>query len=208
MGFKRPYPGIQISRSVQLTGKDLTMIRTRIPFILVFCLAATIVHAGDFTLTSPTIGPGTFLTETQVFNGFGCSGKNQSPALKWTAGPKGTKSYAITVYDPDAPTGSGWWHWIVYNIPADVTGIAAGAGDPTGELLPPGAIQGPTDYGTHAFGGACPPKGDRPHRYIFTVYALKIRTIEVPSDASAALIGYMINANSLGKASFTATYGR
>ena len=184
------------------------MLRARISFILVFCLASTIVHAGDFTLTSPTIGSGGVLTEKQVFNGFGCSGENQSPALKWTAGPKGTKSYAITVYDPDAPTGSGWWHWILYNIPADVGEIPAGAGDPTGKLLPPGAVQGRTDYGTHAFGGACPPKGDRPHRYIFTIYALKVRTIDVPSDSSAALIGYMINANSLGKASFTATYGR
>ncbi|MBL0712231.1 MAG: YbhB/YbcL family Raf kinase inhibitor-like protein [Desulfosarcina sp.] len=184
------------------------MLRARISLILVFCLASTVVYASDFTLTSPTIKSGSFLTEKQVFNGFGCSGKNQSPALKWTANPKGTKSFAITVYDPDAPTGSGWWHWVVYNIPANVTEIATGAGDPTGKLLPPGAVQGRTDYGTHAFGGACPPQGDKPHRYIFTVHALKIEKIDVPSDSSAALISFMINANSLGKASFTAKYGR
>jgi len=194
--------------SFQLKRKDFIMFRSRISLVIVFCLASTVVHAGDFKLTSPTIKSDAVLTEEQVFNGFGCSGKNQSPALKWTAGPKETKSYAITVYDPDAPTGSGRWHWVVYNIPANVTELAIGAGDPTGKLLPPGAIQGRTDFGTHAFGGACPPKGDKPHRYIFTVYSLKVEKIDVPTDSSAALIGFMINANSLGKARFTAKYGR
>lgn len=184
------------------------MCRARISAILIICLASTPAYAGDFTLNSPTIQPGAFLTAAQVFNGFGCSGQNQSPALEWSASPKGTKSFAITVYDPDAPTGSGWWHWIVYNIPANVRELAAGAGDPSGKLLPPGAVQGPSDYGTHAFGGACPPQGDKPHRYIFTVYALKVEKIEAPADARAALICFMINANALGKASFTARYGR
>jgi Raf kinase inhibitor-like YbhB/YbcL family protein len=184
------------------------MLCTRISLIIGFCLASTIVHAGDFTLTSPSIQSGAVLTDEQVYNGFGCSGKNQSPALKWTAGPKETKSYALTVYDPDAPTGSGWWHWVVYNIPANVTELAAGAGDSTGKLLPPGAMQGRTDYGTHEFGGACPPQGDKPHRYIFTVYALKIDKIDLPTDASAALIGFMIHSYSHGNASFTAQYGR
>jgi Raf kinase inhibitor-like YbhB/YbcL family protein len=184
------------------------MFVSRICLILAFWLTSTVVYAGNFTLFSPTIEPGSVLTEEQVFNGFGCSGKNQSPALTWTAGPKETKSYAITVYDPDAPTGSGWWHWVVYNIPANVTEMATGAGEPTGKLLPPGAVQGRTDYGTHAFGGACPPQGDKPHRYIFTVHAIKIDKIDVPFDSSAALIGFMINANSLGKASFTAKYSR
>lgn len=180
----------------------------RILFIIICCLVSTLAHAGEFTLTSPTIKSGDFLSEEQVFNGFGCSGKNQSPALKWTESPKETKSFAVTVYDPDAPTGSGWWHWVVYNIPANVTEIVKGAGDPTGKRLPPGAIQGRTDFGTHAFGGACPPQGDKPHRYIFTVHALKIEKIDVQPDSSAAMIGFMIHANSLGKASFTAMYGR
>ncbi len=179
-------------------------------FLVVVALfsTATVALAGNFKLTSPTITSGATLTEEQVFDGFGCTGKNQSPVLQWTPGPKGTKSYAITVYDPDAPTGSGWWHWVVYNIPATATELAYGAGDATGKLLPSGALQGRTDYGTHAFGGACPPKGDKPHRYIFTVYALNIETIDVPAEASAALIGFMIHANTLDKASFTATYGR
>lgn len=184
------------------------MLKKQIWLICIFCLSAIAAHAGDFTLTSPTIKPGAMLTADQVFNGFGCTGNNQSPALQWTAGPVGTKSYALTVYDPDAPTGSGWWHWIVYDIPADSTGLVAGAGDPTGKLLPAGAVQGRSDYGSYAFGGACPPQGDKPHRYIFTVYALKVEKIGVPADSSAALIGFMIHANALAKANFTAMYGR
>ena len=184
------------------------MSRLRSLLIVVFGLFATIAHADNFSLVSPTIKSGATLTEEQVFNGFGCTGKNLSPALKWTPGPKGTKSYAVTVYDPDAPTGSGWWHWVVYNIPANVTDLTAGAGDTTGKLLPAGTTQGRTDYGSYGFGGACPPPGAKPHRYIFTVYALKIEKIEVPADASAALIGFMVNANALGKANFTAKYGR
>ncbi len=184
------------------------MFKARIVLLLVFCLAASAVHADEFILKSPTLGPREALTGEQVYNGFGCSGKNQSPALVWTGVPEGTKSFAVTVYDPDAPTGSGWWHWIVYNIPANVTEIRAGAGDPSGMLLPAGAVQARNDYGAHAFGGACPPPGDDPHRYIFTVYALKTDKIDVPDDASAALIGFNINANTIGKASFIATYGR
>ena len=184
------------------------MFRNLFLVLVALCSTATVAHAGNFKLTSPTIKAGATLTEEQVFDGFGCTGKNQSPALQWTAGPTGTKSYAITVYDPDAPTGSGWWHWVVYNIPANVTELASGAGDATGKLLPPGALQGRTDYGNHEFGGACPPKGDKPHRYIFTVYALNIEKIDVPAEASAALIGFMIHANTLNKASFTATYRR
>jgi len=169
---------------------------------------AAAANAGGFTLSSQTIRPGSMLGQDQVFNGFGCSGKNVSPALKWSHAPKGTKSFALTVYDPDAPTGSGWWHWVVYNIPAEVHELAEGAGDATGRLMPAGVTQGRTDFGTPGFGGACPPAGDKPHRYIFTVHALKVEKIDVPADATAALIGFMINANRIGKASFKARYGR
>jgi Raf kinase inhibitor-like YbhB/YbcL family protein len=170
--------------------------------------AATLAHAAAFTLSSPTVKPGATLTEAQVFQGFGCTGKNVSPALKWSGAPAGTKSYALTVYDPDAPTGSGWWHWVVYNIPAGTTELPEGAGAADGKSLPAGTAQGRTDFGAPGFGGACPPKGDKPHRYIFTVYALKTDKLDVPPDATAALVGFMINANKLGKASFTAKYGR
>ena len=164
--------------------------------------------ADSFTLSSPTIGDGDTLSAAQVFNGFGCSGENTSPALQWSGAPEGTKSFALTVYDPDAPTGSGWWHWQVINIPAEVDSLAANAGSADGEMLPEGARQGPSDYGVKAFGGACPPEGDEPHRYQFTLYALGTETLQVPDNASAALIGFMINANTLDEASFTAKYGR
>ena len=171
-------------------------------------LYGSLALAQEFTLSSETVGPDVQLTEEQVYIGFGCTGKNVSPDLKWTPGPEGTKSYAVTVYDPDAPTGSGWWHWIVYNIPAGVTELPGGAGDVDGKSLPEGAVHGRTDFGTYDFGGACPPEGDEDHRYIFTVFALKTEKIDVPVDASAALIGFMVNANTITKASFTAKYGR
>jgi Raf kinase inhibitor-like YbhB/YbcL family protein len=180
--------------------------------ILTFCIllfgTATAANAGEFKLSSPTIAPNSILTQNQVFDGFGCTGKNISPAIEWKNPPKGTKSFAITLFDPDAPTGSGFWHWVAYNIPANVNKLPEGAGGTTGSLLPPGTIQGRTDFGTRSFGGACPPDGDKPHRYIFTIHALKVAKIEAPDDASAALVGFMLNANRLGKASFTAKYSR
>jgi len=105
------------------------------------------------------------------------------------------------VYDPDAPTGSGWWHWIVFDLPAEVSALPRGIGRVA--KLPAGARQGRNDFGTGEFGGACPPAGDKPHRYIFTIYALKVDHLELPPDASAALIGFKINANQIGKASIT-----
>jgi Raf kinase inhibitor-like YbhB/YbcL family protein len=170
--------------------------------------ASMLVQAAGFALTSPTIKPGSTLGEAQVFKGFGCEGQNISPALKWSGAPKDTKSFALMVYDPDAPTGSGWWHWVVYNIPSSANELAAGAGAADGKALPAGSVQGRTDFGAPGYGGACPPKGDKPHRYVFTLHALKTEKLEVPPDASAALVGFMVHANSLGKASFTAKYKR
>jgi Raf kinase inhibitor-like YbhB/YbcL family protein len=162
--------------------------------------------AADFTLTSPSIADGQVLPPQHVFNSFGCTGGNQSPELSWTNPPEGTKSFAVTVYDPDAPTGSGWWHWVVFDLPASVSKLPADAGSGTG--LPEKAIQSRTDFGKPGFGGACPPPGHPAHRYIFTVHALKVDTLGAGADASGAMAGYFINMNSLGKASFTATYGR
>jgi len=169
--------------------------------------SAAVAADGAFTLHSPAVTPNGALSNDQVYNGFGCSGGNISPALAWSGAPKGTKSFAVTVYDPDAPTGSGWWHWLVYNIPASVSELPTGAGSAGGKL-PAGAVQGHTDFGTAGFGGACPPAGDKPHRYIFTVYALKSESIDAPAEASAAMVGFMIHANTLAKASITTHYGR
>lgn len=171
------------------------------------CLSAS-GAAAAFRIELPTIKPNSTLSNAQVFNGFGCSGQNISPAVKWSGAPSGTKSFALTVYDPDAPTGSGWWHWLVYDIPASSTGLPEHAGDADGKQLPAGAVQGRTDFGTTGFGGACPPPGDKPHHYVFTVYALKLDKIDVPAGAPAAMVGYMLNANQLAKSSLTALYGR
>lgn len=157
-------------------------------------------------LSSTEIGNEKTLNSAQVYQGFGCNGGNVSPALNWSDVPTGTKSFAITAYDPDAPTGSGWWHWIAYDLPADLRSLPAGAGQMG--ALPGGAKHGRNDYGSNDFGGACPPPGDKPHRYIFTVFALKTEKLAVPADASAALIGYMLNANKLATASMTARFGR
>ena len=170
--------------------------------------AATLAQAAGFQLTSPDIKAGAMIPKIFEFNGFGCSGENKSPALKWSGAPKGTKSFAVTVYDPDAPSGSGWWHWMVINIPADVTELKPDAGAVGGANLPKGASHVRIDYGVAGWGGVCPPQGDKQHRYIFTVHALKLDKLDVPADATAALTGFMINGNLLGKASFTARYGR
>ena len=169
---------------------------------------STLTCAADFKLSSPEIKANSTMAKSFEFNGFGCSGENKSPALKWSGAPEGTRSFAVTMYDPDAPTGSGWWHWMVINIPADTTELASGAGAVNSTTLPKGAVQNRIDYGVAAWGGTCPPQGDKPHRYIFTVYALKTDKLDVPADATAALTGYMIHGNALGKASFTAKYGR
>jgi len=167
-----------------------------------------LAQAAGFTLTSPDIKANAMIDKKFEFNGFGCSGENKSPALKWSGAPKDSKSFAVTVYDPDAPTGSGWWHWSVVNIPANVTELKPDAGNVSGANLPQGAKNVRIDYGVAGWGGACPPAGDKPHRYIFTVHALKTDKLDIPADATAALAGFMINANSIGKASFTAKYGR
>jgi Raf kinase inhibitor-like YbhB/YbcL family protein len=175
--------------------------------LAVLSFAMPALAGGKFTLTSADVKPGKHLTDEQVFNGFGCSGANVSPQLAWQNAPKETKSFVVTVYDPDAPTGSGWWHWVVYNIPAATTELAKGAGSGKAPL-PEGAVQGRTDFGAPGFGGACPPAGDKANRYIFTVYALKTDKLELAPDASAALVGFMTHANSLGSATFTALYAR
>jgi Raf kinase inhibitor-like YbhB/YbcL family protein len=170
---------------------------------------AASASAGGFKLTSADIAAGGTIKDEQVFNGFGCSGKNVSPALAWSGAPDGTKGYALLVHDPDAPTGgAGWWHWLAVNLPATTQGLAADAGKADGSGLPAGTIQIKTDFGGPGWGGPCPPPGDKPHHYNFTLYALKVDKLELPPDASPALVGYMVNANSLGKATLTGRYGR
>lgn len=170
-----------------------------------FLLLTQVAFAG-FTVKTSSFDIKKPLPNKHVFNGFGCSGENVSPALEWSGAPKDTKSFAVTVYDPDAPTGSGWWHWTVVNIPANVMMLEEGASG--AKKLPAGSVEGRTDFGSAGYGGACPPQGDKPHRYIFTVYALKTDKLDINNEASGAMVGFNLNANSLGKATFTVKYGR
>ncbi len=180
---------------------------TRLPLaictsLLVCALASS---ADAFELSSSDIQDGATLSAAQVYSGFGCSGGNLSPQLSWQNAPAGTQSFALTVYDPDAPTGSGWWHWTLYDIPANVSQLPRGA---TAKSLPASTQQGRNDYGSQSFGGACPPAGSPAHRYVFTLHALKVAHLEAPPGASSALLGYLINSNRLASASLTPLYGR
>jgi len=164
-------------------------------------LSAAPALAADFALSSADFADGGRLAEAQVLDGFGCHGGNQAPRLSWTAPPAGTQSFAVTAYDPDAPTGSGWWHWVVFDIPASARSLGGAA------PLPEGAKQGRTDFGGQGYGGACPPPGPA-HRYVFTVFALKTARLPAGAEASGAMAGFMIRANTLAEASVTARYGR
>lgn len=187
----------------------MTGIPTRILTILTLAGAVSAVEAAGFSLSSPDFRHNGTIREAQTFNGFGCTGSNISPALVWKNPPKATKSFALLVHDPDVPTGgSGWWHWVVIDIPANIRELPADSGKPDGSTLPSGAQQVRTDFGVPGWGGPCPPVGDTPHRYHFTLHALKVEKLELPPGATAALAGYMINANSLGKAKLTGLYGR
>lgn len=176
--------------------------------VLLGALASAPASAAAFELTSAEIKPGGRIADEQVFNGFGCQGGNVSPALSWRNAPAGTKSFAVTVYDPDAPTGSGWWHWVVFNIPSNVTSLAKNAGDPAKGLTPAGSVQSRTDFGKPGYGGPCPPAGDKPHRYQITVYALKTDKLPLDENAPAAMVGFFLHQNLLKKAVLSATYGR
>jgi Raf kinase inhibitor-like YbhB/YbcL family protein len=169
--------------------------------------AASASAASALTLTSPDIKPGGRIADEQVFNGWDCTGKNISPELHWSGAPKGTKSFAISVYDPDAPTGSGFWHWWVANIPAGVASLPKGAGDAAGAALPSGALQARNDFSLAGYGGPCPPKG-KPHHYRFTVYALSVDKIDIDANASAAVVDSNVLGHVLASATLVGMWGR
>lgn len=177
-------------------------------FPIVFLLVAQIAGADGFTLASPQIKPGGRIADEQVFNGFGCQGANLSPALQWKGAPADTKSFAVTLYDLDAPTGSGWWHWVVFNIPADTTTLAKNAGNPEAGLIPVGSVQSRTDFGKPGFGGPCPAAGDKPHRYQITLYALKTDKLPLDENAPAAMVGFYLHQNVIKRAVLNAQYSR
>lgn len=153
-----------------------------------------------FTLKSNDLG-GQF-TNRQLFNGFGYSGENVSPQLSWENVPAGTQAFAVTMYDKDAPTGSGFWHWVVFNIPADVHELKADAGNVAKKLMPAGVVQSTTDFGAPGYGGAAPPPGAG-HEYLITVYALKSK-VDLKENASAAMVGFYLSSVTIARASIVA----
>ena len=176
--------------------------------LVLSALAAPAAFAAGMKLTSAEVSNGATIRNAQVFNSFTCTGDNISPSLSWSGAPKGTKSFVITVYDPDAPTGSGFWHWLAFDIPPNVTRLARGAGDPKSPAAPKGAVQSRTDFGMTGYGGPCPPKGDKPHRYQFTIFAVDVAKLDADAQSSGAVVGFNLHFHTLAKATLTGLYGR
>jgi Raf kinase inhibitor-like YbhB/YbcL family protein len=177
----------------------------KIVILFVFCtFFISKSKAQSFTLTSNSLGGQ--LTLENVFNG--CGGQNVSPQFSWANAPKGTKSFALLCHDESAPTGSGWWHWLVFDMPATTTNLPKGAGTAEATLLPKTAIQSISDFGVKCYGGPCPPEGHGFHKYTFTIYALSVEKLGVDANTNPAKIGFMVNANTIEKASLVAYYKR
>lgn len=172
--------------------------------ILMFNLS--LFGQNTFTLDSKTLGGNS--TTVEEFNGFGCTGENSSPQLSWSNAPEGTKSFAITMYDPDAPTGSGWWHWVVFDIPSDVNELLKNAGNIEKGLMPKEAIQSITNYGVPGYGGPCPPENHGIHQYVITVHALKVDKLGLDENTNPAVVGYYLWNNTIAKASIVTYYER
>lgn len=170
--------------------------------LLVAVTAATPAAASDFGVTSPDFRPGATVATAQVYRGSGCQGGNRSPALGWHGAPEGTRGYAITLFDPDANAGRGWWHWLVTGIPAEITSLHAGG------PLPAGATALHNDFGEAGYGGPCPPPGDTPHHYVLTVYALNTDSLPLDASSDAGHARQVIEQHALAEASITARYGR
>jgi Raf kinase inhibitor-like YbhB/YbcL family protein len=164
--------------------------------------------ASAFEISSPGVGSDGTIPVKYTANAFGCTGENVSLPLVWKDVPAEAKSLAITMYDPDAPTGSGFWHWLIVNLPASTTELPEGAGEPGNAKLPQGAVQARGDAGVAGYFGPCPPQGDPPHRYIFTIFAVKTDKLDINAETSGAVVGFNLHFNTIDKASVTYTYGR
>jgi Raf kinase inhibitor-like YbhB/YbcL family protein len=161
----------------------------------------------SFDLRSDDVTDGEMMTSSQVFNGFGMTGENISPSLSWSGFPAETASFAVTCFDPDAPTGSGFWHWVLVDVPATVTSLAAGAGHANAAGLPAGALHLRNDYGSSDFGGAAPPAGDPPHRYVFAVHAVDVPSLELEPDTTPAVACFNLRFHAIARALLIPVYG-
>jgi Raf kinase inhibitor-like YbhB/YbcL family protein len=174
---------------------------------IVAALVAQTAHAA-FTLTSPAFKNGATIPNRYAYSGYGCTGRNTSPELDWTGAPADTKTFALTVFDPDARNGQGWWHWVVFNIPGSVTKLQPGAGSGSDALLPQGAVQGRNDFETVGYGGPCPPPGSPPHHYHFTLYALDEHVDGLSPLASGPLLVKTIRGHVLAKTELVGLFKR
>ena len=161
----------------------------------------------SFNLRSDDVADGEMMSENQVYNAFGMTGKNISPELSWSGFPAETKGFAVTCFDPDAPTGSGFWHWVLVDIPVSVTSLPTGTGHSSGSGLPAGAMHLRNDYGSKDFGGAAPPAGDPPHRYVFAVHALDVPSLELESNTTPAVAGFNLRYRTIARAVMIPVYG-
>jgi len=164
-------------------------------------------QATTLSLTSVDVRDGGTIALTHVYNASGCTGKNLSPQLAWSGAPAATRSFALTVHDPDAPRPGGFWHWVVYDIPAATTSLPRGAGTAGSNGMPAGARQGRNDFGDSAYGGPCPPPGT-PHHYDFVLSALDVSSLNLPPGAAPAQVSFGIQTHTLATAKLTALYGR
>lgn len=175
---------------------------------ILIAMAALMLAAAagaEMKLVLPDLPEGRKFPQTHVYDGFGCTGENRSPAVKFLDVPVEAKSLALTMYDPDAPTGSGWWHWVVFNIPAGTEGLPEGIKE---DNLPGNARMGETDYLTDGYGGPCPPAKDKPHQYVFELFALDVETLDVPKEASPAMVGFMLRQHAIERAKAVRRHGR
>jgi Raf kinase inhibitor-like YbhB/YbcL family protein len=168
--------------------------------------AAAPALAAEFKLASTDVKSGSPMGVAQIFTA--CNGQNISPALSWSGEPTGTQSFAVTMYDPDASAGGGWWHWTVFNIPATVHSLAAGAGSQGSKDLPAGATQGRNDFGVSEYSGPCPPRGEHAHHYEITVYAVKVTQLPLDSTSTDAVVGSTLRSSTLASAKIVGRYGR
>lgn len=172
------------------------------PIVLALAPLLDVVSAAALTLTSPDIKTGGRIADEQAFDGADCPGRNVSPALVWQDPPEGTKSFAVSMVDPDAPLAGGFWHWWAYDVPARAHGLPKGAGG-----LASGTVQGRNDFGSIGYGGPCPPRGAA-HHYLITVYALDIDRLDRAASASTAAFDAAVRAHALAKATLVGFFAR